>query len=78
MVLIFVLISCSASSTAEPPIWQIRSSNTNNQANSTQNQGKEYSRVEPTNHPDTVFSSSGMLNVTQGLNISLNKCRNFF
>merc|ERR1712079_323583 len=31
----------SASSTAEPPIWQIRSSNTNNQANSTQNQGEE-------------------------------------
>ena len=56
----FTYFFCSASSTAEPPIWQIRSSNTNNQANSTQNQGKEYSRVEPTNHPDTVFSSSGM------------------
>ena len=46
----------SNSSTGEQPIWQIR--NPINQANSTQNQGKEYSRVEGNNQPDTLFSSS--------------------
>merc|ERR1711976_737861 len=46
----------SNSSTGEQPIWQIR--NPANQANSTQNQGKEYSRVEGNNQPDTLFSSS--------------------
>ena len=46
----------SNSSTGEQPIWQIR--NPLNQANSTQNQGKEYSRVEGNKQPDTLFSSS--------------------
>ena len=52
----FAIFFFSNSSTGEQPIWQIR--NPMNQANSTQNQGKEYSRVEGNNQPDTLFSSS--------------------
>ena len=52
----FIYFFFSNSSTGEQPIWQIR--NPVNQANSTQNQGKEYSRVEGNNQPDTLFSSS--------------------